>query len=100
MFGKIGKIFEIVKGLGKDVTDVKALITAALAMLSDVKALLAEVKGITSSTPVVGGSVVVPAPPPGHILVPIPAEHVAALPDALASIVANTGAGIQSVIPK
>jgi hypothetical protein len=89
MFGKIGKILKIVEGLGKDVTDVKALISAVLAMLADVKAVLAEVKGITSSTPAVAGSVVVAAPPAGHVLVAIPAEHVAALPDALANIVAG-----------
>lgn len=107
MFGKFTKLFSklegivgILGGLGKDITDVKALVTAALALLGDVKAMLAEVKGITSSTPVVAGSVVVPAPPAGHVLVPIPAEHVAALPDALASIVSAASAGIASTVPK
>jgi hypothetical protein len=100
MFGKIGKIFDIVKGLSKDITDVKALIAAVLAMLADVKAVLAEVKGITSSTPAVAGSVIVPAPPAGQVLVAIPAEHVAALPSALANIVANANPMQGVTLPK
>jgi hypothetical protein len=99
MFGKIGKVLKIVEGLGHDIGDIKAAIAAIMALLSDVKAVLGEVKGITSSTPVAAGTVVVAAPPTGHVLVPILAEHVAVLPAALASIVAQQSASMAGVGP-
>jgi hypothetical protein len=53
MFGigkKISAIFSILGGLGKDVADVKLLVSDGLRVMSDVKAALAEVRALTGHT--------------------------------------------------
>lgn len=109
MFGKFGKLFgkvdgiiAILAGLGKDIADIKSFIADGLKLWADVKAGQAEIKGILTPGPTASataGSVVVPAPPAGHVLVAVPAEHAAALPDALASIVAQQSASMAGVGP-
>ena len=106
MFGKIKKDIQAALGilalLPLFYADFKASRDIGVRDFMDVKLGIARVETLLGHTPAVvaTGTVIVPAPPAGHVLVPIPAEHVAALPDALASIIANVGAGISSAIPK
>jgi hypothetical protein len=100
LLSKVDGVLLVVQGLGKDVTDLKAFFLSGMTVWTDIKAGQAEIKGLVGHAPVVAGTMVVPAPPAGAVLVAVPAEHVAKLPDALAAIVASVGAGISSAIPK
>ncbi|HVH54249.1 MAG TPA: hypothetical protein VNA32_08990 [Actinomycetota bacterium] len=94
---------EILKILPEFWADYKASKIIAIEDIGDVKRAIAKIEGILTPGPTtlaVAGTVVVAAPPAGHVLVAVPAEHVDKLPEALASIVGNVGAGIQNVIPK
>jgi len=97
LLSKVDGLFVVIGGLGKDIADLKTFVMAGMAVWTDIKAGQAEIKGLVGHAPQVAGSVIIPAPPAGAVLVAVPAQHVAALPDALAAIVAaaNPMAGVK-----
>jgi hypothetical protein len=105
MFGigkKISAVFSILGSLGKDVADVKALITDGLRLMNDMKAALAEVRALTGHTATVtamAAQASVPTSVP-ITLPPGPAIAAPSLGQQLGGIVGGVTKGIESVIPK